>query len=80
MGTPSTDGARQFNEAELASITMLFHRLNQRNIAPVMLYCVNADGLPVAAFNPMFEVIEADLIGGVVAAVLQYLNDRHTPR
>lgn len=74
MDSTNVDGSSQFTPAELTQVSMLWDRLNRRGVAPVVMFCIDSAGHPLAALNPAFTVAEAELIGSVLSCVMEYLN------
>jgi hypothetical protein len=66
-----------FTPAEQTSISLLFERLNKREVAPVVVYAITKDGSPVAAFNGMFTETDAEFLGQLIMHALEFVTLFH---
>lgn len=55
MGAEYLQWGDRFTVAERASVSLLFERLARNAIAPLLLYCVDHNGVPLVVFNGQFS-------------------------
>lgn len=71
MGLTRFDVDARFQPAVKASISLLFDRLQRDGIRPLMLYCVDAQGFPLAVFSTPFSADVNEAIGDAVTGAME---------
>lgn len=74
MGITEFAADDRFKPAAKASINLLFDRLHRDGIKPLMLYCVDAHGYPLAVFSTPFTAEVNEALGDVVTAAMEYMQ------
>lgn len=71
MPINTLDSDDRFQPAAKASISLLFDRLQRDGIRPLMLYCVDSGGFPLAVFSTPFSADVNDAIGATVTGAME---------
>lgn len=72
MGLTKFDHDDHFTVAERASISLLFDRLERDGIKPLMLYCVDRHGYPLAVFATPFTPEVNEALGDAVTGAMEF--------
>lgn len=72
MGLTEFAADDRFKPAAKASIRLLFDRLQRDGIRPLMLYCVDAQGFPLAVFSTPFSADVNEALGDAVTGAMEF--------
>jgi hypothetical protein len=72
VGPTKLEHDERFTVAERASISLLFDRLERDGITPLMLYCVDRHGYPLAVFATPFTPEVNEALGEAVTGAMQF--------
>lgn len=72
MGLTQFAADDRFQPAAKASISLLFDRLHRDGIKPLMLYCVDSHGFPLAVFSTPFSPEVNEALGEAVTGAMAF--------